>query len=90
MLPGKDGEIRVGTLRVLSNDRTPIILKRSITSFVPLEVDGHILQDDLENAKDTVTNETETNKLVESNQEKSQTRRTAAIIGEIVRNENTK
>ena len=90
LLPGKDGQIRVGTLRVLNNDKKPIILKRSITSFVPLEVDGHIIQDDLENAKDTVTNETETNKLVESNQEKSRTRRTAAIIGEIVRKENTK
>ncbi len=80
LLPGGDGEIRVGRVKVLSNDNKSIILRRSITHLIPLEIRA--------NKKDSNTAEVH----VEESRERSivadevrRPRRTVAVIGDILR-----
>ena len=80
LIPGGDGEIRVGRVKVLSNDNKLIILRRSITHLIPLEVRAE--------RKDRGTADVHVGKTRDRNtagDEQRRPRRTAAVIGEIRR-----
>ena len=80
LLPGRDGTIRSAVVKVASDTRKPVLLKRVIQQLIPIEVrsDEATIMDEGEEEK----NETTT-----GNEEKlnHRPRRTTAIAGEAKR-----
>ena len=85
ILAGKDGVVRVAKIRVLSNDNRVTILRRSVKHLIPLEVPSDDdVQTTIANNEDQVERK-QTAKESEEQQETTRSKRTAAIMGELVR-----
>ena len=85
ILAGNDGVVRVAKIRVLSNDNRVTILRRSVKHLIPLEVPSDDdVQTTIANNEDQVERK-QTAKESEEQQETTRSKRTAAIMGELVR-----
>ena len=45
LLPGVDGEVRAAIVKVASNNRRPLLLKRSVLHLIPIEVKANTVSD---------------------------------------------
>ena len=74
LIPGRDGVIRSAVVKVSSNSRRPVLLKRVIQQLIPIEV-----RSDNDANLDTIMEENESGVVNELNH---RPRRTAAVLGE--------
>ena len=85
ILAGNDGIVRVAKIRVLNNDNRVTILRRSVKHLIPLEVPSNDDAMTTIASNEDVVESRQTAKEGGENQKATRSKRTAAVMGEIVR-----
>ena len=83
LIMGKDGHAKNAKVKVLNNSGKPVILTRSVSHLVPLEVHSTLNNTSCKNKQSDVSDVEKR----EADNSGGRPRRTAAIIGELLRRE---
>ena len=83
LIKGKDGHVRNAKVRILNNSGKPVLLTRSISHLIPLEVHSTLNSTSCKK-KQSVVSDVEKK---ETDKSGGRPRRTAATIGELLRRE---
>ena len=83
LIKGKDGHVRNAKVKILNNSGKPVLLTRSISHLIPLEVHS-MLNSTSSKKKQSVVSDVEKR---ETDNSGGRPRRTAAAIGELLRRE---